>query len=67
MPVLDGFAVARELHQRSETTHIPVIFLSGINEQLAVQPETQWRGVAYLPKPCPLEKLLSTVRAQFDN
>lgn len=67
MPILNGFAVVRALRQDPQTDHIPVIFLSGANEQSAVNHGTQVGVVVYLPKPCPLEKFLSIVRSQIGS
>jgi CheY-like chemotaxis protein len=67
MPILNGFAVIKELRQDPKTEHTPVIFLSATNEQSAVQHGMQLGVVAYLPKPCSLEKFLSVIRSQIGS
>ncbi len=64
MPVLDGSGVLAALCQDSQTSNIPVIFLSAHKDQTTVQKGLQLGAVAHLPKPYNLTDLLATVRAQ---
>jgi CheY-like chemotaxis protein len=65
MPILNGFAVVKELRQDSQTEHIPVIFLSAAHEPSDVQRGMQLGVVAYLAKPCSLEEFISVIRSQI--
>ena len=77
MPGLDGYEVCRRLHLDPETTHIPVILLTGVGRvdtpavkgaALRTRVQQQEKGfdsgaVEFLTKPITKEKLLERVKS----
>ena len=52
MPIMDGFEIAAQIKRREKTRHIPIIFLTAVNQA----PSDIWQGyeagaVDYLTKP----------------
>ena len=52
MPIMDGFEIAAHIKRREKTRHIPIIFLTAVNQE----PSDIWQGyeagaVDYLTKP----------------
>jgi CheY-like chemotaxis protein len=62
MPDLDGFEVMTALRQDVQTAAIPVLLLSGRNEQRFIQNAMRLGAVAYIPKPYELEDLLDAIQ-----
>ncbi len=58
MPGMDGFEVARRLKQNAETTHIPIIFMTGLTETEHVVAAFQAGGVDYVTKPIRAQEVL---------
>ncbi len=67
MPVMDGWACCRELKQREETAHIPVLMLTAcaLDEQHVQGFDSGADG--YVTKPFSAELLRSRVRSLLDN
>ncbi|HOU13223.1 MAG TPA: response regulator [Anaerolineae bacterium] len=61
MPGMDGYTVCERLKARPETTKIPVIFVSALNEALDKVKAFAAGGVDYLTKPFQVEEVLARV------
>jgi len=67
MPQIDGFDMARALHDDEKTKNLPVIMITGVRKQMGpafkFQPDDTWLPVkAVLEKPVDPEKLLTTIQ-----
>jgi CheY-like chemotaxis protein/DNA-binding CsgD family transcriptional regulator len=51
MPGMDGFEVARQLKARTQTAHIPIIFMTGLTETEHLVAALEAGGVDYITKP----------------
>lgn len=51
MPVMDGYQVARSLKKNPATTHIPIVFVSAMNELKDEQKGLEIGAVDYITKP----------------
>lgn len=61
MPGMDGYSVCERLKARPETAHIPVIFISALNQPLDKVKAFTAGGVDYLTKPLQVEEVLARV------
>ena len=61
MPGMDGYTVCERLKVKPETAHIPVIFISALNEPLDKVKAFAVGGVDYLTKPFQMEEILARV------
>ncbi|HEY4069355.1 MAG TPA: response regulator transcription factor [Burkholderiaceae bacterium] len=59
MPGMDGFEVARRLKAHPETTHIPIIFMTGLTETEHVIKAFGAGGVDYVTKPIRAQEVLA--------
>jgi putative two-component system response regulator len=62
MPEMDGFEVCRRLKADQQLSHIPVIFLSALNDTKDVLQAFSAGGVDYIVKPFQAEEVLARVR-----
>jgi len=67
MPGIDGFDIARALHDDENTNKIPVIIITGVRKQMGpsfkFRPDSVWLPVkAVLEKPVKPEQLLKTIK-----
>lgn len=65
MPGMDGYTVCERLKARPETAHIPVIFISALNEPLDKVKAFTAGGVDYLTKPFQVEEILARVNVHL--
>ncbi|WP_310441277.1 hybrid sensor histidine kinase/response regulator [Sulfurimonas sp.] len=65
MPEMDGFEICKILKSSSESSHIPVIFLSAKNRQEDIQKAFEAGGVDYITKPFYPNELLSRVNTHL--
>lgn len=65
MPVMSGKATFRKLQEQEETKDIPVIFLTGVNDEKAVMEVLRLRPQGYLLKPVEPESLLKALDKAF--
>lgn len=65
MPDLDGYEVCRRLKKQQETSAIPVIFISAIDEVLDKVKAFSCGGVDYISKPFQIEEVLARVENQL--
>jgi DNA-binding response OmpR family regulator/DNA-binding CsgD family transcriptional regulator len=61
MPGMDGFEVARRLKALPETTHIPIVFMTGLTETEHVVAAFQAGGVDYVVKPIKPREVLARI------
>ncbi|MGB3240671.1 MAG: response regulator [Geitlerinemataceae cyanobacterium] len=65
MPDMDGYEVCQQLKASERTAHIPVIFLSALDEPLDKVKAFAVGGVDYITKPFNLEEVLARVKTQI--
>lgn len=65
MPDMDGFEVCRLLKADQETTGIPVIFISALDETIDKVKAFSMGGVDYITKPFKPEEVLARVRTHL--
>jgi CheY-like chemotaxis protein len=59
MPGMDGFEVARRLKAAPQTTHIPIIFMTGLTETEYLVAALESGGVDYVTKPIKPKEVLA--------
>lgn len=59
MPGMDGFEVARRLKAAPHTTHIPIIFMTGLTETEYLVAALESGGVDYVTKPIKPKEVLA--------
>ena len=65
MPVLDGYEVCSQLKADEKTAHIPVIFLSALNDVLDKAKAFAVGGVDYINKPFDIYEVIFRVNNQL--
>jgi signal transduction histidine kinase len=65
MPDMDGYEVCKQLKSDSQTSEIPVIFISALDEVLDKVKAFQIGGVDYITKPFQVEEVLARVEHQI--
>ncbi|MEW6563604.1 MAG: EAL domain-containing protein [Pseudomonadota bacterium] len=66
MPSMDGFEVCRRLKSDAETAHVPVIFISALQEMDDKVHAFQAGGVDYIVKPFQAEEVLTRARTHIE-
>jgi signal transduction histidine kinase len=66
MPEMDGFATLEELKKRSATSDIPVIFVTGLHDDVDEQRGFDLGAVDYIAKPPRPAILLARIRTQLE-
>jgi DNA-binding NarL/FixJ family response regulator len=67
MPGMDGFETTRRLRQSIATSHVPVIFMTGLTETEHVVQALGAGAVDYVTKPIVLDELLARLRVHLAN
>jgi DNA-binding NarL/FixJ family response regulator len=67
MPGLNGFDTTRRIKADLRFNHIPVIFMTGLNETEYVVRGFEAGGVDYITKPIVIDELLARVRVHLAN
>ncbi|HEX5374230.1 MAG TPA: response regulator transcription factor [Aquabacterium sp.] len=67
MPGMDGFEVARRLKAQSETSHIPIVFMTGLTETEHVVAAFDAGGVDYVVKPLRPREVLARIQAHVQS
>ncbi|WP_290872114.1 response regulator transcription factor [Aquabacterium sp.] len=67
MPGMDGFEVARQLKAMAETSHIPIVFMTGLTETEHVVAAFQAGGVDYVVKPIRPREVLARIEAHMQG
>ena len=65
MPDLDGYQVCKELKSNPKTKHIPIIFISAVDEPVDKVKAFAMGGVDYITKPFQMHEVLIRVRHQL--
>jgi len=65
MPDLDGYQVCKELKSNPKTKHIPIIFISAINEPVDKVKAFAMGAVDYITKPFQMHEVLIRVKHQL--
>ncbi|MFP4213395.1 MAG: putative bifunctional diguanylate cyclase/phosphodiesterase [Desulfohalobiaceae bacterium] len=65
MPGMDGYEVCQRLQEHEQSSEIPVIFLSALNDPGAKSKAFQAGAVDYVPKPFNADELLARVKAHL--
>ncbi|MDE1999260.1 MAG: response regulator transcription factor [Burkholderiales bacterium] len=65
MPGMDGFEVARRLKAQAETSHIPIIFMTGLSETEHVVSAFNAGGIDYVIKPIKPREVLARIQAHM--
>ncbi len=67
MPGLDGFETCRRLKQETTSSHIPVVFMTGLSETEHIVKGLEAGGVDYVTKPIVIEEMLARIRVHLTN
>jgi two-component system, OmpR family, alkaline phosphatase synthesis response regulator PhoP len=67
MPAGDGFSIAERLKKTAQTSHIPILFLTGSPERNAEQKAQELGARFYIKKPYDPEELLDAVRRALET
>ncbi len=67
MPGMDGFEVARRLKAHSETSHIPIVFMTGLTETEHVVAAFDAGGVDYVVKPLRPREVIARIQAHVQG
>ncbi|MBD2199634.1 MULTISPECIES: response regulator [Calothrix] len=65
MPDIDGYQVCSILKAESETSDIPIIFLSALNEVFDKVKAFEVGGVDYITKPCQTEEVIARIQTHL--
>ncbi|WP_204103887.1 MULTISPECIES: diguanylate cyclase [Spirulina sp. CCY15215] len=65
MPDMDGYEVCSQLKANPETTEVPVIFISALDEVLDKVKAFQMGGVDYITKPFQVEEVIVRIENQL--
>lgn len=65
MPEMDGYEVCETLKSSEETAHIPIIFLSALNESFDKVKAFALGGADYIAKPFDVNEVLARVKHQL--
>lgn len=67
MPGISGLETTRAIKRNTATAHIPVIFMTGLNEPEHVVAAFGTGGVDYVRKPVVIDELLARIRVHLAN
>jgi sigma-B regulation protein RsbU (phosphoserine phosphatase) len=67
MPEMDGFEVCKKLKGSPETQDIPIIFITGLDDEIEKIKGLQYGAVDYLIKPYNSTELLAKIRTHVDR
>lgn len=67
MPGMDGFETCRRMKQAPHSSHLPVIFMTGLSETEHVVEGLAAGGVDYITKPIVIDELLARIRVHLAN
>jgi len=66
MPGMDGFEVCKILKSSEQTSHIPIIFLTGLNNPEDIKKGKDLGGIDFLTKPINPNEVLKKVQNQLN-
>ena len=67
MPDMDGFEVARRLKANAQTTHIPIIFMTGLLDTEYLVAALEAGGVDYVTKPIKPKEVLARMQVHLQG
>ena len=67
MPGMDGFEVARRLKAQANTSHIPIVFMTGLTETEHVVSAFAAGGVDYVTKPIRAREVLARMQVHMQG
>lgn len=67
MPGMDGFEVARRLKAQAETSHIPIVFMTGLSETEHVVAAFEAGGVDYVVKPIRPREVMARIESHMQS
>ena len=67
MPGMDGFEVARRLKSLPQTTHIPIVFMTGLTETEHLVAALESGGVDYVTKPIKPKEVLARMAVHLQG
>ena len=67
MPDLDGYAVCQALKADGQTSNIPIIFISALNQVFDKVKALELGGVDYITKPFQTEEVIARIETQLTN
>ncbi len=67
MPDLDGFEVCKRLKADANTTHIPVIFMTGLTEVEHIEAAFTAGGIDYVTKPIRPKEVIARITAHLQT
>lgn len=67
MPGISGLETTRQIKRNPAVAHIPVIFMTGLNEPEHVVAALGLGGVDYVRKPIVIDELLARIRVHLSN
>ena len=67
LPVINGYQVCQILKSQPHTSHIPIIFLSGLDSEADKIEAFKVGGVDYITKPFFVEEVIVRVKTQLTN
>lgn len=67
MPGMDGFEVARRLKAQAETSHIPIVFMTGLTETEHVVCAFDAGGIDYVVKPLRPREVIARIQAHMQG
>lgn len=67
MPGMDGFEVARRLKAQAETSHIPIVFMTGLTDTEHVVAAFNAGGVDYVTKPIRPREVMARIETHMQS
>ncbi len=67
LPDISGYSICQQLKASPQTSEIPIIFTSGLNERLDIAKAFQVGGADYIIKPFQIEEILARVHNQLSQ
>ena len=66
MPVMDGFTLCKKLKVLENTTDVPIIFITGKNDDMDIEQGLAIGGVDYITKPICSSLLIARVETHLE-
>ncbi len=67
MPVMDGFTTCKLIKSDPASSHLPVIFMTGLSDTFHIVQGLEAGGVDYVAKPIVLDEMLARIRVHLEN
>jgi CheY-like chemotaxis protein len=66
MPGIDGISLMRDIHSMEVTAHVPIIAVSGLNDDATMNDALLFGAMDYVVKPANLEVLGPKIKKAFE-